>query len=94
MEDIVKNKIDTLQAIRALAFLGIFNSVLAYLAWNSALVRIGPIKTGVIYYLQPLFSILGSMIFFNTFISPIQTLGGGIIILGIYLSNQKQKNGG
>ncbi|MBR6411729.1 MAG: DMT family transporter [Alphaproteobacteria bacterium] len=73
-----------------LAFLGVFNSVLAYLAWNSALTRIGPVKTGIIFYLQPVFSILGAALFFRTGISPAQIGGGAIIVLGIYLVGRFQ----
>ena len=77
-----------------LAFLGIFNSVLAYLAWNSALTRIGPVKTGIIFYLQPVFSILGAALFFGTNIRPVQIIGGIIIILGIGLVGKFQKRTG
>jgi len=35
-------------------YLGIFNSVISYLCWNSALARIGNIKTSIIYYLLPM----------------------------------------
>ena len=74
-----------------LLFLGIFNSVLAYLAWNSALTRIGPVKTGIIFYLQPIFSILGAALFFGTRIHSAQIIGGIIILFGIYLVGRFQR---
>ena len=73
-----------------LAFLGIFNSVLAYLAWNSALTRIGPIKTGIVFYLQPIFSILGAALVFGSPIRSVQLVGGVIIVIGIYLTGQRK----
>ena len=75
-----------------LAFLGIFNSVLAYLMWNSALTRIGPVKTGIVYYLQPVFSILGAALFFGTSIRPIQMIGGCVIITGIWMVGKFQNS--
>ena len=75
-----------------LAFLGIFNSVLAYLAWNSALTRIGPVRTGIVFYLQPVFSILGAALFFNTHIHLIQILGGCVIVLGIGIVGKYQRH--
>ena len=74
-----------------LAFLGIFNSVLAYLAWNSALARIGPVKTGIVFYLQPVFSIVGAALIFGSPIYPVQLIGGAIIIAGICLTNRSNK---
>ena len=43
-------------------YLGIFNSVISYLCWNSALARIGNIKTSIIYYLLPQISSIGSFL--------------------------------
>ena len=44
-------------------YLGIFNSVISYLCWNSALARIGNIKTSIIYYLLPL--VISSVLLFS-----------------------------
>lgn len=74
------------------AYLGIFNSVISYLAWNTALHLIGPIKTGIIYYLQPFFSTIGALIFFATPISLSQIIGGLTIIIGVYIVNRFQNN--
>jgi len=73
-----------------LAFLGIFNSVIAYLLWNSALSHIGPVKTGIVFYLQPVFSILGAALFFGTPIKAIQIIGGCVIVGGIWLTGRFQ----
>ena len=75
-----------------LIFLGVFNSVLAYLAWNSALTRIGPVKTGIIFYLQPVFSILGAALVFDTSIRPVQVIGGCVIIVGIWMVGRFQNH--
>ena len=74
------------------AYLGIFNSVISYLAWNTALHLIGPIKTGIIYYLQPLFSTIGALIVFSSPISFSQVIGGITIIIGVYIVNRFQNS--
>lgn len=73
-------------------YLGIFNSVLSYLSWNTALAKIGNIKTSIIYYLLPIFSgieaylILGEKIFIS------QLIGGLLVIAGIALVTIHKRN--
>ena len=74
------------------AYLGLFNSVIAYLSWNTALSLLGPLKTGIIYYFQPLFSAIGALIVFGNPIGLSQIIGGLIIIIGVYLVNRYQNN--
>ena len=69
-------------------YLGIFNSVFAYLAWNTALHRLGSIKIAVIYYTLPLFSTTEAYILLGEKIHLSQILGGILVILGIIWSNQ------
>lgn len=66
-------------------YLGIFNSVISYLCWNSALARLGNIKTSIIYYLLPLFSTLEAYFLLNEKIFLSQLLGGCLVIGGIAL---------
>ena len=71
-------------------YLGIFNSVLAYLAWNNALSRIGTVKTGIIYYLQPVFSMSGAALLLGTTIGWPQIIGGLAVIAGVYIVSRHQ----
>lgn len=71
-------------------YLGLFNSVLAYLAWNSALARIGAIRTGVIFYLQPVFSISAGFFLLGTPVQAVQVIGGIFVLIGICLVNQNR----
>lgn len=70
-------------------YLGIFNSVLSYLAWNSALARIGNIKTSIIYYLLPLFSGVEAYLFLHEKLYWSQLTGGLLVICGIALVSLK-----
>ncbi len=68
-------------------YLGIFNSVLSYLAWNTALSEIGTFKTSLIYYLMPLFSGLEAYIMLHEKLYWSQFAGGALIIGGIILAS-------
>lgn len=72
-------------------YLGIFNSVISYLSWNSALSKIGNVKTGVIYYLLPIFSGLEAYFILHEKIYASQVWGGLLIILGIALTSLPQR---
>lgn len=72
-------------------YLGIFNSVLAYLTWNSALQRIGAIKTGIIYYLLPVFTLIESVLVLKEPIYSSQIIGGLCVMSGIILVNLKKQ---
>lgn len=71
--------------LAVLVYLGVCNSVISYLAWNTALAKIGNIKTSIIYYLLPIFTgieayyILGEKIYMS------QIYGGLLVIVGIAL---------
>ena len=66
-------------------YLGIFNSVLSYLSWNTALTRIGNIKTSIIYYLLPLFSGIEAYLILHEKLYWSQLIGGILVIGGIAL---------
>lgn len=68
-----------------LIYLGIFNSVISYLAWNTALTKIGNIKTSIIYYLLPLFSGVEAYFMLGEKIGAPQIWGGVLVIGGIAL---------
>ncbi len=72
-------------------YLGIFNSVIAYLTWNSALQRIGALKTGIIYYLLPVFTLIEAALVLKEPIYSSQIIGGLCVIGGIVLVNLKKQ---
>lgn len=73
----------SLEDIEVFLYLGIMNSVLAYLAWNTALDKIGNIRTGVIYYSLPLFSGVEAYLIMGEKVFPAQAWGGLLVIMGI-----------
>ncbi len=75
--------------LAVICYLGIFNSVLAYLSWNTALSKIGNVQTSIIYYLLPLFSGIEAYAVLKEQIYPSQIIGGLTVIAGIYLVSKQ-----
>jgi drug/metabolite transporter (DMT)-like permease len=72
----------------AIAFLGIFCSGLAYIAWYDALQALTTAQTGVFLYLEPLVAVVVAFFILGEAVTPASLLGGGIIILGVWLVNR------
>ncbi len=77
--------------ILILLILGVFNSGLAYIAWNKALAAIGTVKTGISYYLTPIFSTIEAYFLLNEHIYANQIYGILLVLAGISFSNYKKK---
>lgn len=71
-----------------LAFLGIFCSGLAYIAWYDALQTLGTAETGVFLYIEPLVTVIVAFFLLGEAITFASLMGGGIIILGVWLVNR------
>lgn len=67
--------------------LGVFNSGIAYLAWDKALAVIGPVKTGTIYYITPILSTAEAYLFLNEQVFIPQIYGIILVLFGIGISN-------
>lgn len=72
-------------------YMGIFNSVLAYFFWNKALEKLGSIKVSVVYYLMPIFSTIEAFFLLKESLVWTEIIGGGCILLGIFLTNTKMR---
>lgn len=81
-------KIDVL----ILVILGVFNSGIAYLAWDKALTTIGPVRTGTIYYIEPVLSTIEAYLFLNEQIYSAQIYGIVLVLVGIAISNYSKNN--
>ncbi len=70
-------------------FLGFFCSGLGYLFWYSALEKRDSGVVGIYLYLEPLATLTGAYLFLREDIQFITLLGGGMILLGVYLATRK-----
>ena len=78
----------TAQGWTAVAFLGVFCSGLAYIAWYDALQALTTAQTGVFLYIEPLVAVVVAFLILGEAITVASMLGGGIIFLGIWLVNR------
>lgn len=72
----------------ALLYVGVLSSVVAFLAWNGAIALIGPSRTGLIYYLIPVFSGIAAWLFLGEAISLVHIFSTLAIICGIIMTNR------
>ena len=68
-------------------YVGIFASLSAFILWNKAIVVIGPVKAGMVYYTLPLFSGLLASIFLQEGIGMIHFYSALLIVSGILTAN-------
>ncbi len=72
-------------------YLGIFNSVLAYLWWNLALDKLGNLRTSLMYYTIPIFSTIEAFFLLNEQIYESQIWGGLLVLGGIFYASYKNR---
>jgi len=71
------------------AFLGVFCSGLAYIAWYDALQALPAAQLGAFLYLEPPVAVVVAAFILAESITWAALLGGGIILLGVWLVNRK-----
>lgn len=77
--------------ILSILYIGIFASLTAFILWNKAIVTIGPLKSGLIYYTLPLFSGLLAYFFLNETIGIVHLISALLIVAGILTANRVSK---
>lgn len=75
----------------AVAFLGIFCSGLAYIAWYDALKALTTAQTGVFLYLEPLVAVVVAFFLLGEQITLASLLGGAVILFGVWLVNRNPR---
>jgi drug/metabolite transporter (DMT)-like permease len=78
--------------IKALAYISIFPSIFAYLAWNYGMQKLGAATGGQYIHLMPLFGALMAVIFLGESIQLYHLIGGACIALGLWLSISLNKS--
>jgi drug/metabolite transporter (DMT)-like permease len=74
-----------------LAYVGILVSVIAFLAWNAAIEKVGATSAGIFYNLIPFFSSIFSVFLLKESLAWYQITGGSLVILGVLISTFKMK---
>lgn len=73
------------------AFLGIFCSGLAYIAWYDGLQAIAASQVGAFLYLEPLVAVVVAAVILSEPVTWASLLGGVVILIGVYLVNRAKK---
>lgn len=72
-----------------LIYLGIGASAMCFLAWNTAVDILGPVKTCVYLYAQPVITVIASIIILHEKITVASCIGIILTLLGLILSQKK-----
>jgi len=75
----------TWTSLVGIAFLGIFCSGLAYIAWYDGLKAIPASQVGAFLYIEPLVAVIVAWVVLGEYLLPITLIGGAIILLGVRL---------
>lgn len=79
-----------LQSVSALAYLGIFPSVVAYLLYNIGVARVGAARAGYSIHLIPLFGVLLAVLFLDESLHLYHLAGIAAIIAGLELASRSR----
>ena len=82
----------TPKVIGIMVYMGLCNSVLAYLFWNLAINKKGAIRVGMLYYLMPIFTTIEAYLILKEQLVAAQIYGGILILGGILLTNWQAKH--
>ena len=75
-----------------LVYIALFPSIGSYYCWAGAVAIIGANRAGIFLSLIPLFSTIFAILFFSEKFLFFHLIGSVLIILGLFLSNKKNKN--
>lgn len=73
-------------AIFTISYTGVFASIVAFISWNTAVVKVGANKAGVFLNLIPVFAVIFAVLFIGESLMWYQLAGGISVIAGVYLS--------
>ena len=75
----------------SILYLGIFASVASYFLWGKAVEKVGPAKSGMIYYSLPIFSGMLAWLILDEPVKSIHLLSSLLIAVGIFTAIREKK---
>lgn len=78
-------------SIAGIAYVGAVASVLAYIAWNRGVEKVGPARAGPFMYLMLVYTPILSILFLDERLHLYHVAGAALIIAGIYLTTLRDK---
>lgn len=77
-------------AFFAIGYTGIFASIIAFLSWNTGVVRYGANRAGIYLNFIPVFAAIFAVIFLDESLFWSQIIGGVFVIAGVYTTSLKR----
>ncbi|CAJ38104.1 predicted transporter (DMT superfamily) [Methanocella arvoryzae MRE50] len=71
----------------SLLYLAIFCSIIAYFFFNDAIIKIGPSKSAIYQYLEPVFAVIFAILLLNEPLTGFILVGGIMTVLGIGMAD-------
>ena len=79
--------IPSIPLILALAYLGLFGTVMGFIWYYDAVRELGPAQAGIFINLVPVFAVLLGVLILNEMVEPAAMLGGLLVVMGVVLTN-------
>jgi drug/metabolite transporter (DMT)-like permease len=77
------------RVLGAVLYIGVGASLLSYLFWNRAVAAIGPSRTGMVYYLLPVFCGVEARLILDEAVTWIHVAAGLLIVSGIIIATRR-----
>ena len=75
----------------AIAYTGVFPSIVAFLCWNQAVAAVGSSTAGLFLYLMPVLTSLLAVTFLGEVIRPYHLIGAALVISGIHVASRRKR---
>ncbi|WP_010300704.1 DMT family transporter [Kurthia senegalensis] len=75
----------------AIFYTGIFASIIAFLAWNTGIIKYGANRAGIYLNFIPVFASIFALLFLKESLVWTQLVGGLFVILGVFVTGQKKE---
>ena len=86
---IVGPSVPSARTFVAIAAVGLFSSVLAYIFWNRGVEAVGPQVAGLFVHLMPVFGVLLAWLFLGERLEPFHLAGIALILAGIGITTRR-----
>ena len=93
MDDFQQQRNVVASSFIGIGYVGLVASVLAYVAWNRGVARVGPARAAPFMYLMLLFTPVLSIVFLGERLQFYHFAGAALILSGIYLATVRGKAG-
>lgn len=77
-------------SISSILYTGIFASIVAFICWNTGVIRLGANKAGIYLNFIPVFAALFAVLFIGESLKVFQAAGGILVILGVFLTSREK----